>query len=305
MIGSSGRPRAAELGYRQARHPPPPAEPRQSRLTPLKGLDLARLAQQNRFAFVDGLFNLFLPSDADSAAPPATPSPTSPLPVRGARTITPRTPPPQPHLSTTTPRPAPAAHAPATPAPTFSLTAPTLSALEAAIHKAQAHLTAASPKRHLLLVLDAPDFLLAAAEDAIGPAALASALLSLRASVHATVLSLSADTPLVASAVDAIAQDAAAAAAGGHHTPLEAAHAAFLVGQAHVADWCLSLRLLDTGVAADVSGVLRVTRGDNGEEAEKDADEEKAMEEKEVLYYIGGDGGVRVFERGAGGREGQ
>lgn len=116
------------------------------------------------------------------------------------------------------------------------------------------------------------------------------------------MLSLSADTPLVASAVDAIAQDAAA---GGHHTPLEAAHAAFFVGQAHVADWCLSLRLLDTGVAADVSGVLRVTRGDNGEEAEEDADEEKAMEEKEVLYYIGGDGGVRVFERGAGGREGQ
>lgn len=182
------------------------------------------------------------------------------------------------------------------------------------IQKAQTHLNSSSPKR-ILLVLDAPDFLLAAAdaqpsapaENAINPTNLGSTLLALRGTVHATVLSLSADTPLVAAAVDAISQHnppTSISAASGHHTPLEAAHAAFLVGQGHVADWMLSLRLLDTGFAADVSGVLRITRGDNNDEEDDstvDSSEEKAMDEKEVLYYIGGDGSVRVFERGSGG----
>ena len=53
----------------------------------------------------------------------------------------------------------------------------------------------------------------------------------------------------------------------------------------------ISLRLLDTGTAKDVSGVLRITRG-GAREAQR------SLEEKEYLYYVGGDGGVRVFERG-------
>ena len=58
----------------------------------------------------------------------------------------------------------------------------------------------------------------------------------------------------------------------------------------------IQLRNLDTGVARDVSGVLRVSRGGAWEEEEsKDA---VKWEEKEVLYFIQRDAGVRVFERG-------
>lgn len=57
----------------------------------------------------------------------------------------------------------------------------------------------------------------------------------------------------------------------------------------------MSVRGLDTGVARDVSGVLRITRG-AGSWVEREGD---GLEEKECLYFIGGDGGAKVFERGA------
>lgn len=63
-----------------------------------------------------------------------------------------------------------------------------------------------------------------------------------------------------------------------------------MLSAAHDAEMVMSLRLLDTGTAKDVSGVIRITRG--GAEAER------RIEEKEYLYHVGGDGGVRVFERG-------
>ena len=92
--------------------------------------------------------------------------------------------------------------------------------------------------------------------------------------VHATIATVSADEPLV------VAQT----------TALEKEHTSFVLSLAHEAATILSLRLLDTGVAKDVSGVIRVTAGgdDSGER----------IEEKEFLYHVGGDGGVRVFERG-------
>ena len=74
------------------------------------------------------------------------------------------------------------------------------------------------------------------------------------------------------------------------NTPLTVDHATFVMGLVHQARVIMGLRGLDTGVARDVSGVLRITRG--GE----DGDE---VEEKEVLYFVGGDGSVKVFERGA------
>lgn len=52
--------------------------------------------------------------------------------------------------------------------------------------------------------------------------------------------------------------------------------------------YVMGLRLLDTGTARDISGVLRITRGPEGDD----------VEDREVLYYVGGDGGVRVFDRG-------
>lgn len=56
----------------------------------------------------------------------------------------------------------------------------------------------------------------------------------------------------------------------------------------------LTLRLLDTGVAGDVSGVLRMSWSTATE-----AWGEEVEEERELLYRVFGDGEVRVFERGA------
>ena len=62
---------------------------------------------------------------------------------------------------------------------------------------------------------------------------------------------------------------------------------------AHQATSIISVRGLDTGAAKDVSGVLRISKG-AGESAD-DGD----VEERECLYHLGSDGGVKVFERGA------
>lgn len=68
----------------------------------------------------------------------------------------------------------------------------------------------------------------------------------------------------------------------------------------------LGVRVLDTGVARDVSGVIRVTeqKADWLNMALEDADGKDGDESakgKEFLYQVKGDGSVRVFERGAGG----
>lgn len=56
----------------------------------------------------------------------------------------------------------------------------------------------------------------------------------------------------------------------------------------------MGVRLLDSGTARDVSGVVRITIGDNA----PDQETVQRLEEKELLYFIGGDGNVKVFERG-------
>jgi elongator complex protein 6 len=61
----------------------------------------------------------------------------------------------------------------------------------------------------------------------------------------------------------------------------------------------VGLRALDTGKARDVSGVIRVCRG--GAWDVEEVDEGVGKEERkelEALYFVQGDGGVRVFERG-------
>lgn len=62
---------------------------------------------------------------------------------------------------------------------------------------------------------------------------------------------------------------------------------------AHQARSIMSVRGLDTGVAKDVSGVLRISKGAGWSVDGED------IEERECLYYVSSDGGVRVFERGA------
>lgn len=98
--------------------------------------------------------------------------------------------------------------------------------------------------------------------------------------VHATIVSLSADYPLIQT----------------QQTPLELNHAALVTTLAHQARVIWGARELDTGSARDVSGVLRITRGPTVE-ADKDTGEED-VEEKELLYFVAGDGGVKLFERG-------
>lgn len=75
-------------------------------------------------------------------------------------------------------------------------------------------------------------------------------------------------------------------------TPVEAEHAAFAIGLAHRARSVMQLRTLETGAARDVSGVLRISRGGGWSVAED------SLEERELLYYIQRDGGVKVFGRG-------
>lgn len=65
----------------------------------------------------------------------------------------------------------------------------------------------------------------------------------------------------------------------------------------------MSVRGLDTGVARDISGVLRITKGYGWDERAEESRTQGGRstvdeEEKEVLYFVGMDGGVKVWERG-------
>jgi len=190
--------------------------------------------------------------------------------------------------------------------PTIYLTKPTLAHLSAAITTALSTLNKPNPKS-VTLILDAPDLLQATADlspssatanhsETVTPAALLSTVQALRSHTHNTLVTLAADLPLVAAGPAALAHFTTGSSSSDapltpiHHAPLDTAHAALVTGMAHMADTIVSLRLLDTGVAGDVSGVLRAVGG---------ADEEPARWEREVLYRVLGDGGVRVFERGA------
>ncbi|CVK91041.1 uncharacterized protein FMAN_09188 [Fusarium mangiferae] len=123
-----------------------------------------------------------------------------------------------------------------------------------------------------ILIIDQLDALLAVTDDSTTSLTLQDAVLSLRSLVHSTLLTLSADVPLVATQV----------------TALEREHASLVLSTAHEADMVFSLRMLDTGTARDVSGVVRITGP--GAEGLGGA--------TEYLYHVVADGGVKVFERG-------
>ena len=131
-------------------------------------------------------------------------------------------------------------------------------------------------KAEIMLVLDGIDFLLAASACPLH--ALLDMVGELRDSVQSTIITVCADSALLQTQV----------------MPLETAHAALVMSLAHQARMVMSGRELDTGGARDVSGVLRITGG-GGEWGNGSGH----VEERECLYYVGGDGGVRVFERGA------
>jgi len=124
-----------------------------------------------------------------------------------------------------------------------------------------------------------------------------------------------ADTPFISAAnpsaflgSDYLSPQQSSLGGVGSFSPLEKEHASFVAGQGHGASLVVSTRGLDTGVARDVSGVLRVSRGGAWDEVEDDETVSgsglgSAKEEArniEVLYHVAQDGSVRVFERGGG-----
>lgn len=67
------------------------------------------------------------------------------------------------------------------------------------------------------------------------------------------------------------------------------------MGTAHEADLIVGCRGLNTGGAGDVSGVIRITKA-----AEDESESRQDWKEQELLYFVKGDGDVKVWERGAG-----
>ncbi|KAI0391712.1 hypothetical protein F5Y17DRAFT_396640 [Xylariaceae sp. FL0594] len=151
--------------------------------------------------------------------------------------------------------------------------------VEDAVQRVQLSAAAAGGgEAQTVLVIDQPDLLLAVANDAMTAQDLRGAILALREKVHSCIVTVSADEPLIAA----------------QGTTLEKEHASLALSLAHDAQLVMSLRMLETGTAKDVSGVLRITPGGD----EDTAGTTTAVEDRELLYFIGGDGGFRVFERG-------
>lgn len=128
-----------------------------------------------------------------------------------------------------------------------------------------------------ILILDNPDLLLAA-DPSLDISDITDFILALREKSHAVCLSIAADEALIHNPT----------------TPLETAHSSLAVTIAHMARLVMQCRGLDTGVARDVSGVVRMSRG-GGFEVDGHGGQ---VEEREMLYHVKPDGGLSVFERG-------
>ncbi|EEH41886.2 hypothetical protein PAAG_03807 [Paracoccidioides lutzii Pb01] len=263
------------------------------------GLDLARLSNERSFNFVDGVSEFF---SASIPSPPA---------ISSASTISSRAPlhPPQ-HvwgpLPTTCPTTTTSLHKSSSSSSGTrklrwsSRSNAGLDALEYEIASAIDDLTSTSSsdeqpmENEILLVVDQPDLLLAATGPRMGVGAveMGEFLLGLRQRVHSTVVTLAADSPLIHTEFSGSVQQ--------QSTPLETEHASLVVGVAHQARVVMQLRGLDTGVALDVSGVLRISKGGGWvpEKGEVNGHSQTGLEEREVLYFVQGDGAVRVFGRG-------
>jgi len=123
--------------------------------------------------------------------------------------------------------------------------------------------------------------------------------------MHSIITAIPADTPFLAPAEDAavahLHNHRQHSGSGSGFEPLAIDNAAFMVSLTHMAKWVLSCRMLETGWAEDVSGVVRVTRGGcaDGDDEEYRGDE---VREGEWLYHVGGDASVKVWGRGESGR---
>ncbi|KAF2109233.1 hypothetical protein BDV96DRAFT_502942 [Lophiotrema nucula] len=262
------------------------------------GLDLERLKREGRLRFVDGLSGLYLPSTPEApqqSQPPVSTSGASMprvaqnvLPVRGPPGRIPtRTPTAPVHIA----KPASETLTPqsSTPADGQSpLISPDLKTLATTIQRAMESLkNPATRSRKTLLILDSPDALLAT-QPIITPSDLCSTILQLHEKASHVLVHLNADDALLSLSTPP--------------QPLEVEGHNLLVKMAHVSSRILSCRVLDTGVARDVSGVLRITGGGSNTEGWWDESDNRSEEEqgRELLYLAKGDGSVKVFERGAG-----
>ncbi|PVI06538.1 hypothetical protein DM02DRAFT_667423 [Periconia macrospinosa] len=288
------------------------------------GLDLEKLRREGRLAVVDGLSGLFLEQEDEARhdaiagdTPGKTPAVQS-LPYRGAPPSPARTglvpargPVPSTSVTAATATATDVATgirrgANATPSITatsnaanasrnpglFTLRSPDLAHIKSTIHSAIAHVasTNSNNPRKTLVILDNPDILLATSDAQQFTAfTLTSLFVDLHAqpSVSHVAVHLQADTPLLSQ--------------GNPAQPIEVGHRNLVVKTAHMSRRVLSVRVLDTGVARDVSGVLRMTDSGSGLGDFRIGGAESRAKGQEVLYKIGGDGSVKVFERGAGG----
>lgn len=113
-------------------------------------------------------------------------------------------------------------------------------------------------------------------------------LFSLIKHVHVTVVTSTSDFPIVHSS----------------STPLETHHAALVARLAHEANFIMSVRGLSTGVAMDVSGVIRISKGlpsTNSQARTQDVQgvgTGEEAEENEMLFFIGADRDAKVWRRG-------
>ncbi|QMW33833.1 hypothetical protein G4B84_009299 [Aspergillus flavus NRRL3357] len=262
------------------------------------GLDLARLTDKRQFAFVDGLSELFYNPTTATATPrpsfPGTAAPRTVLPVRSQPSPVPaRTPQPVPRPGNVSTNPASREIGPVKRLHLSGNGTAALDALErdiaTVIKQLKAPIPGEADEPEVLLILDQPDLLLAATgpSKGIGATEMGDWVMGLQQNTHATILTLSSDSPLIHNASASAPQPA---------TPLETEHAAFAIGSAHRAQMVMQLRNLETGAARDVSGVLRVSKG--GAWGQNEAGAEGSWEEREVLYFVQRDGGVSVFGRG-------
>ena len=276
------------------------------------GLDLGSLRTQGRFTFVDGLSALFLPADGDddgtaggatgaaagaagigagAGAAAGNRLPTRPGAPPGRLPPPPgRTPPTPAHAHTHTPP----RSSPAQPG-LHTLSSASLDHVAATVTAALASLRSPDAPSSTLVVLDNPDLLLAAVPS-LTPSSLASLFLTIHShqSVSHLLVHLQSDLALLTPSLPP--------------QPLQIAQQNLVVKTAHMSAKILGVRLLDTGVARDVSGVLRATVNKDswatvgalrsaGSGGRADADPLEEMG-SEVLYKVHGDGSVKVFERG-------
>ncbi|KAJ5154571.1 uncharacterized protein N7500_010010 [Penicillium coprophilum] len=259
------------------------------------GLDLARLADKQQFAFIDGLSELFYAPQTTST-PSISPaglgsSPRTTLPMRSAPGAVPGRL-PQPVMPTATGARGNVIPKPAEPgiAKKLHFSGRGLASLDALekdiLSVIQQQKSTMQDGDELVLIIDQPDLLLAATGPSMGIGAteMSEWITALQQHAHATVLTLATDAPLIHNA---------SASGGQLATPIETEHASLVIGLAHRARSVMQLRTLDTGAAKDVSGVLRISRGGGLNTSEEDS-----LEEREALYFIQRDGGVKVFGRG-------